>query len=95
MAEIEKRGAAVVGLSLDIVEKQAAFRDKYTLNMPLLADSDRKTAAAFGVLNDKPVPGIQRTTFIIGADGIIKKVFPDVKVDGHAEEVIQVLDSLG
>jgi len=95
MAEIEKRGTAVIGLSLDCVEAQAAFRDKYTLNMPLLSDSDRKTAAAFGVLNDKPVPGIQRTTFIVGTDGLIKKVFPNVKVDGHAEEVIRALDALG
>ena len=67
--------------------------------MPLLADTDRKVAEAYGVFKEKSmygkkVMGIERTTFIIGKDGLIKKIFPKVKVDGHIEEVLRALDSL-
>jgi peroxiredoxin Q/BCP len=79
------------------VAKQAKFRDKYDLNMPLLADVDKKVALAYGVykeksLYDKIGLGIERTTFIISKDGLIKKIFPKVKVDGHTDEVLAALD---
>ncbi len=84
---------------MDGVEKQARFRDKYKLNMPLLADTEKKVAADYGVYKEKSMygkisMGIERTTFIIGKDGLIKRIFPKVKVDGHIEEVLQALDSV-
>jgi len=64
--------------------------------MPLLADTERKVAEAYGVYKKKTmygrkVMGIERTTFIIGKDGRIEKIFPKVKVDGHVEEVMKAL----
>ncbi len=87
---------AVLGLSADTVEKQAKFRDKYNLNMPLLSDPEKKTLSAYDVMKEKnmygkTVLGIERTTFIIGKDGTIKKVFPSVKVEGHVSQVLQAL----
>ncbi len=97
MGELSKKGAAVLGISADSVEKQAKFRDKYKLNMPLLADPERKVASAYGVYKEKDmygkkVMGIERTTFIIGKNGLIKRIFPKVKVDGHTEQVLEALD---
>ena len=67
--------------------------------MPLLADTEKQLATDYGVYKEKSmygkvVMGLERTTFIIGKDGIIKKIFPKVKVDGHIEEVLQTLDSI-
>jgi len=96
MGQFEHKGAAVIGISADSVQKQAKFRDKYELNMPLLADTDKKVAEAYGVYKEKTmygkkVMGLERTTFIIGKDGRIVKIFPKVKVDGHVEEVLAAL----
>ncbi len=92
-------GAAVLGISGDDVAKQARFRDKYGLNMPLLSDPDKKVLTTYGIfkkklLYGKSFLGIERMTFIIGKDGVIKKIFPKVKVDGHVEEVLEALASL-
>ncbi len=81
------------------MDKQAKFRDKYALNMPLLADTEKEVAADYGVYKEKnmygkKVMGLERTTFIIGKDGLIKRIFPKVRVDGHTEEVLQALDGL-
>ena len=86
-------------MSADSVDKQARFRDKYKLNMPLLADTAKEMAIEYGVYKEKSLygkvgMGLERTTFIIGKDGGIKKIFPKVKVDGHIEEVLQALDAL-
>jgi thioredoxin-dependent peroxiredoxin len=67
--------------------------------MPLLADPERKVLSAYGVYKEKnmygkSVMGIERTTLIIGKDGVIKKIFPKVKVDGHIEEVLEALAGL-
>jgi peroxiredoxin Q/BCP len=97
---MEKRGAVVIGISPDDVPRQARFRDKYRLNIPLLADTGRKVAEAYGVYKEKSlygrkVMGIERTTFIIGKNGRIEKIFPKVKVDGHVEEVLKALGGTG
>lgn len=68
--------------------------------MPLLADNGRKVAEAYGVYREKnlygrKVMGIERTTFIIGKNGRIEKIFPKVKVDGHVEEVLKALGGTG
>ena len=94
--EIEKKGAAVLGISPDNTTAQKKFREKFDLNMPLLCDTGKKIVQAYGVYKEKnmygkKVMGIERTTFIIGKDGTIKKIFPKVKVDGHTEEVLAAL----
>jgi peroxiredoxin Q/BCP len=81
------------------MEKQAKFLEKYQLNMPLLADTEEKVVRAYGVYKEKTMygkksMGIERTTFIIGKDGMIKKIFPRVKVDGHTDEVLAALDTI-
>jgi peroxiredoxin Q/BCP len=99
MDEFNRLETAVLGMSADTVERQAKFRDKYRLNMPLLADPGEKTLTAYGVfkkktLYGKTALGIERTTFIIGRDGTIKKIFPKVRVDGHVKEVLRSLANL-
>jgi thioredoxin-dependent peroxiredoxin len=100
MEEIRKKETVVLGISADEIPKQAKFRDKYSLNMPLLADSEKKVLNAYGVYKEKnmygkKVMGIERTTVIIGKDGKVKKIFPKVKVEGHVEEVLAALESIG
>ncbi|HXB69237.1 MAG TPA: thioredoxin-dependent thiol peroxidase [Candidatus Acidoferrales bacterium] len=88
-----KKGAAVVGVSPDKPEAQAKFKEKFDLPFTLLADEDRSAAEAYGVWKEKnmygkKVMGIERTTFVIGADGKIEKIYNKVKAQGHAEEVL-------
>ena len=84
-------------MSGDTVEELARFRDKYTLNFPLLGDTGHRTLEAYGVwqvknLYGKKVMGIARTTYIIGQDGKVKNVFPKVQVDGHVKQVLAALN---
>ncbi len=86
----------VIGSSPDTPAAQAKFKAKFDLPFPLLADVDRKMAEAYGVLKEKNmygkmVMGIERTTVIIDAAGKVQKIFPKVKVEGHAEEVLAAL----
>jgi peroxiredoxin Q/BCP len=86
----------VVGVSPDTPERQKKFKEKYDLPFTLLSDPDKKLAKAFEVFKEKnmygkKVMGIERSTFLIGPDGKIKRVFAKVKADGHAEEVLAVL----
>ncbi len=85
-----------MGISGDTPAAQKKFKEKYKLPYTLLADADKKVANAFGVIKEKnmygkKVKGIARTTFVIGPDGKIAKVFENVKPDGHAEEVLAVV----
>ena len=93
---IAKAGATVLGISADTVEKQKKFKEKYDLPYTLLADPDKKTVNAYGVLKEKnmygnKVMGIERTTFVINKKGKIAKIFPKVSPQGHAEEVLASL----
>ena len=86
----------VLGVSADSVERQKKFKDKYGLPFPLLADTDKKLCNAYGVIKEKnmygkKVMGIERTTFLISPEGRIARIFPKVKPDGHAEEVLAAL----
>lgn len=95
-ARIKKTGAVVFGVSPDSVESHERFREKYKLNFPLLADPDKAVAKKYGafgekVLYGKKVTGMIRSTFVIAPDGLVRKVFPRVRVDGHAEKVLEVL----
>jgi peroxiredoxin Q/BCP len=88
-----KANTVIVGISPDPVRAQARFKEKFDLPFVLLADVDHKAAEAYGVWKEKSMygkkyMGIERTTFVIDTKGIVKKIFPKVKVDGHAEEVL-------
>ena len=91
-----KKGAVVVGVSPDTPAAQAKFKSKYNLPFALLADEEKAAAQAYGVWKEKNLygrksMGIERTTFIIGPDGRIEKIYTKVKAQGHA---VQVLENL-
>lgn len=96
-AAIMDRGAVILGVSADDVASHAAFKQKYGLPFPLLADPERSIITAYGVWKERTAPdgrtsmGIERTTFIIDERGIIARVFPKVRVDGHTDEVLAAL----
>ena len=86
-------GAEIYFVSFDNIDSHKKFITKYKLPFPLLSDSDKSVAQAYGVYKKKflygnSFLGIERTTFVIDPEGKIKKIFPKVKVDGHAEEVL-------
>jgi peroxiredoxin Q/BCP len=94
--QMQKTGAVLLGISPDTPRAQKKFQEKFSLPFTLLADADKKIAVAFDVLKEKnmygkKVMGIVRTTFIIGPDGKIQHIFPKVKAEGHAEEVLAYL----
>jgi peroxiredoxin Q/BCP len=97
--DFTKAGATVVGVSRDTVDAQKKFAEKYDAKFPLLADTSSTICDAFGVIVEKNMygkksVGIQRSTFLIGADGTIAKVWKRVSVDGHAEAVLEAVRSL-
>ena len=86
----------MLGISPDTPAAQARFKAKHSLPFTLLCDVEKKTAQAYDVWKEKnmygkKVMGIERTTFIIGSDGRIQKIFAKVKPAGHAAEVLSVL----
>jgi peroxiredoxin Q/BCP len=98
-APLKKLGAVVLGVSTDDVASHVKFRDKYTLNFPLLADTDHKVAEKYGAWREKNMygkksMGIQRSTFLIDADGVVRKVWKKVSVDGHDAQVLTALKEL-
>jgi peroxiredoxin Q/BCP len=97
ISEIRSRGAVVLGVSTDSVESHKKFKNKYELNFPLLADTDKKIVDAYGTWKEKSMygksyMGIERTTFLIDKQGKIARIFPKVKVDEHYEEVLEALE---
>jgi peroxiredoxin Q/BCP len=94
--KLDKANTVVVGVSPDTSKAQAKFKEKFALPFILLADTEHKAAEAYGVwkeksMYDKKYMGIERTTFVIDPEGKIKKIFPKVKVEGHAEEVLAAI----
>jgi peroxiredoxin Q/BCP len=96
ISQVSQNGAVVFGISPDKPSKQAAFKRKYDLPFTLLSDVDHKAAQAYGVWKEKNMygrtyMGIERATFVIDEKGRIAKIFPKVKVTGHAGEVLAAL----
>jgi peroxiredoxin Q/BCP len=94
--KFSKANTVIVGVSPDAARAQARFKQKFDLPFILLADVDHRAAEAYGVWKEKSMygkkyMGIERTTFVIDTNGIIKKIFPKVKVEGHAEEVLAAI----
>jgi len=95
-AEFKKRGAVVLGVSTDSAKSHDKFVGKYKLPFTLLADEDKKIVTAYGVWGEKSFMGrkylgTHRVTFLIGPDGHIKKIWPQVKPEEHAAEVLAAL----
>lgn len=96
-AGFKKRGAVVLGVSTDPVKSHDKFVEKFKLPFTLLADEDKKIVQAYGVWGEKSFMGrkymgTHRVTFLIGPDGCIKKIWPAVKPEEHAAEVLAALD---
>ena len=94
--KFSKANTVIVGVSPDPEKAQSRFKDKFDLPFTLLADTDHQTAEAYGVWKEKSMygkkyMGIERTTFVIDPQGKVKKIFPKVKVEGHAEEVLAAI----
>ena len=97
---MEQLGATVLGVSPDDPASHQKFRDKYQLNFRLLADADHRVADEYGAWREKvrfgkTSMGIQRSTFLIDAGGIVREVWKNVSVDGHDEQVLAALRGLG
>ncbi len=95
-ARLQRAGAVVLGVSPDSPQSHARFRERYRLPFPLLSDPDGKVAQAYGAWEEKTLYGrkrwgVARTTFLIGPDGRVERVWRRVKPDGHGEEVLAAL----
>lgn len=98
-ARLKAAGAQVVGVSADSPDSHRKFTDKHTLNFPLLSDADNRVTRLYGVYKKKSLygrefMGIERTTFVIDRAGVIRRVFPKVKVAGHADAVVEAVRAL-
>src|SRR5260370_691657 len=97
--EMQKRGVVVLGVSTDSVDSHERFAEKYGLSFPLLSDTDATVSQLYGVYGEKNLygkkyVGVNRETFLIDRDGIVRKVWPKVKPDEHASEVLEEVDAL-
>lgn len=99
MERVQAAGAVVLGISRDTVGSHGRFREKQSLNFPLLSDRDGAVHKLFGAWGEKKMYGKAsigpiRSTVLVDKDGIIRQHWPKVKVKGHAEEVIAALEGL-
>lgn len=95
-AQFQQKGAVVLGVSTDPVKSHRKFTEKFQLPFPLLADEDKAIVQAYGVWGEKTFmgrtfEGTHRVTFLIGPDGKIKHVWPRVKPEEHAAEVLAAI----
>ncbi len=98
-SEYLKRGAVVLGVSPDDETSHAKFKDKFSLNFPLLVDTDHKIAEQYGAWREKNMygkksMGVQRSTYLIAADGTIAKLWKRVSVDGHDTAVLDAITAM-
>ena len=98
--EMQKRGVVVLGISADDIPSHQKFAEKYGLSFPLLADTDTTVSQLYGVWKEKNYAGktymgVNRETFLIDKDGIVRKIWPKVRAAEHAQEVLETIESLG
>jgi peroxiredoxin Q/BCP len=96
LSALNNLNCAVVGISKDSVKKHDKFKAKYKLQFPLASDEEGDVCERYGVWSEKSMMGrkymgINRTTFLIDENGTIEKIWPNVKVDGHTEEILEAL----
>ncbi len=99
-AEFAQAGAVILGVSTDDLDSHGKFTQAHSLTFPLLSDTDAKVATRYGVYKERnmygrKVMGIERMTFVIDRDGTIRRIWRKVKVEQHADEVLDFLRSLG
>ncbi len=99
LADFEKAGAAVLGISRDKPAKHAKFREKHELTVPLASDEEAEICDAYGVWKEKSMygrkyMGIERSTFLIDSEGTIAKAWRKVRVPGHVEAVLEAVREL-
>jgi thioredoxin-dependent peroxiredoxin len=99
LGAVRALGAQVIGVSADSTASHQKFIAKQSLNFPLLSDPANTVTKAYGVYKMKSLygrefMGIERSTFLIGSDGVVKQTFPKVKVNGHTEDVLAALKEL-
>lgn len=97
--EFRKSGTWILGVSKDDAKSHAKFTAKYDLKVPLASDPDGSVCEAFGTWVEKSMygrkyMGIERATFLVDRDGVVKRVWRKVKVAGHAEEVLEAARAL-
>lgn len=95
-SELEKDGITVLGVSADSLESHAKFREKHSLNFPLLSDPTADVAKMYGAWKEKNLYGrrswgVGRVTYWIGGDGRVKKVWKKVDTSRHASEVLEAI----
>ena len=96
-AQYRKAGAEVVGVSPDTPQSHLKFAQKYDLPFVLVSDTDHRVCEDYGVWKEKNLygkksMGVERSTFVIDRDGIVRKIFRRVKVDGHADAVLAAIE---
>lgn len=97
--EMQKRGIVVLGISADNIASHRKFAEKYGLPFPLLADTDTSVSQQYGVWKERNMygrkfMGVNRETFLIDKEGVVRKIWHKVKPEGHAEEVLEVVNNL-
>jgi len=94
MIRLVGMGVKVVGVSTDTVKRQAGFKVKHALNFPLIADEDKTIVKLFDV-QKAGIGTARRVTFLIDREGIIRHIWPKVKVSGHVDEIVAKIEELG
>ncbi|SFH86045.1 peroxiredoxin [Bradyrhizobium sp. cf659] len=92
-------GTAVIGISADSLKAQEKFRDKHSLGIPLISDEKHEMLEAYGAWGEKSMYGksflgILRTTVLVGSDGKVVRIWRNVRVDGHADQVLEAARGL-
>jgi peroxiredoxin Q/BCP len=98
-ADFRKAGCEIVGISRDGIKSHENFKNRFTLPFALLSDADETVCKLFGVIKQKKlygkeVRGIERSTFVLDRNGVLRREWRGVKVDGHVEEVLQFIRNL-
>ena len=98
--EFVRRGAAIFGVSRDNIESHEKFKARHGFPFELIADDDEKLCELFGVIGEKPLFGnksflrVERSTFLIDAEGVIRREWRKVKLRGHVHAILRALDEL-
>jgi peroxiredoxin Q/BCP len=98
--DLTERDVAILGVSRDAQDSHARFAEKYGLPFTLLSDTGGDVSERYGVLKERtvhgrPSRGIERTTFLIDKEGVLRRMFPQVRVEGHVGEIAAAVDALG
>ncbi|NBO17871.1 MAG: peroxiredoxin [Proteobacteria bacterium] len=99
IAEFEKAGAVIIGVSRDSVKSHDSFKEKYCLPFPLASDESGEMCEAYGTWVEKSMygktyMGVERSTFLVDKNGTLRQIWRKVKVDGHVQDVLAAVKAL-